>query len=205
MINLKIQLRLYIPDTVRSTTSSWISFLLLPHIASQTTSHNLFQDMKSFKLINTLFSNFLSRIQVNIQKRRHQLLLSKNSLRDETLDWEVSPLFWWKASHQQTDGRKKLRQQYFVLYFNNNQTAQLNCAIKLRNQVEEERKEKNRDGKNLDSLPPTPSIIDTRKEENIKENEEEKILLPRTCARKKFRFKSKWRKFEQKWRMVSKL
>ena len=78
------------------------------------------------------------------------------------------------------------------LIFNNiNQTAQLNCAIKLRNQVEEERKEKNRDGKNLDSLPPTPSIIDTRKEENIKENEEEKILLPRTCARKKFRFKSK--------------
>ena len=78
------------------------------------------------------------------------------------------------------------------LIFNNiHQTAQLNCAIKLRNQVEEERKEKNRDGKNLDSLPPTPSIIDTRKEENIKENEEEKILLPRTCARKKFRFKSK--------------
>ena len=78
------------------------------------------------------------------------------------------------------------------LIFNNiNQTAQLNCAIKLRNQVEEERKEKNRDGKNTASLSPGPSIIDTREGENIKENEEEKILLPRTCARKKFRFKSK--------------
>ena len=73
------------------------------------------------------------------------------------------------------------------LIFNNiNQTAQLNCAIKLRNQVEEERKEKNRDGKNTASLPPGPSIIDTREGENIKDKEEEKGYISRTHAQENF-------------------
>ncbi|MFA6820440.1 MAG: hypothetical protein WCR53_07860 [Bacteroidaceae bacterium] len=85
------------------------------------------------------------------------------------------------------------------LIFNNiHQTAQLNCAIKLRNQVEEERKEKNRDGKNLDSLPPTPSIIDTRKEENIKENEEEKILTPPHVREEKIQIQIKMKKIRTK-------
>jgi hypothetical protein len=73
------------------------------------------------------------------------------------------------------------------LIFNNiHQTAQLNCAIKLRNQVEEERKEKNRDGKNTASLSPGPSIIDTREGENIKDKEEEKGYISRTHAQENF-------------------
>ena len=63
------------------------------------------------------------------------------------------------------------------LIFNNiNQTAQLNCAIKLRNQVEEDQTEMEREETNIDTLPPVPSIIDTSVEDKRKEKKEEKDI-----------------------------
>ena len=104
------------------------------------------------------------------------------------------------------------------LIFNNiNQTAQLNRAIKLRNQVEEEIKFW-RDGKNIASLPPVPPIIDTNKgEKNIapeKGKRRKGVYIAYVRARnfsgsnerrKKFAFKRKWRKFERKWKWSERL